>query len=168
MVSQLYNIPNEDIILEKISNLQPLNYNQFRWWRKFDQPNKPLQGRASLLAKIQNGDFEFSHYYWQAKYIEIELNQKYKESSDGQQYSESTRMDRARRKRLWEDFEKDEAKKLETLKKEFTKEFFIEGDQYEDEFERFDGTLEEFYNYCSKEYGKNLYRKPGRGRPKKY
>ena len=167
MNHQIYQIHNEEVILNEISKLQPLNYNQFRWWRKFDTKTKPLPNKSPLLSKIKNGDFEFSHFYWQAKYSEIELNQKHYESLDGQHFTESTRMDRARRKRLWEDFEKDEVKKLETLKKEFTKEFFIEPDEYNNESETFDGTLEEFYKYCSEKYGKNLYRKSGRGRPRK-
>lgn len=167
MNHQIYQIHNEEVILNEISKLQPLNYNQFRWWRKFDTKTKTLPNKSPLLSKVKNGDFEFSHFYWQAKYAEIELNQKHYESLDGQHFTESTRMDRARRKRLWGDFEKDELKKLETLKKEFTKEFFIEPDEYDNESETFDGTLEEFYKYCSEKYGKNLYRKSGRGRPRK-
>ena len=58
---------DEDTVLEKISQLQPLNYNQFRWWRRFDSPNKPLHKNSDLLRKIRNGDYEFSHYYWQAR-----------------------------------------------------------------------------------------------------
>ena len=42
---------DEDTILEKISQLQPLNYNQFRWWRRFDAPNKPLHKNSNLLKK---------------------------------------------------------------------------------------------------------------------
>ena len=44
---------DEDTILDKISQLQPLNYNQFRWWRRFDAPNKPLHKNSDLLEKFK-------------------------------------------------------------------------------------------------------------------
>ena len=42
---------DKDTVLEKISQLQPLNYNQFRWWRRFDAPNKPLHKNSDLLTE---------------------------------------------------------------------------------------------------------------------
>jgi hypothetical protein len=168
MNHQPYNIKNEKVILDKISQLQPLNYNQFRWWRRFEQPNKLLPNNSSLLDKINNGDLEFSHFYWQAKYMEMQLNQAYQESHDSHHWVESNRMDRARRKRLWEDFEKDEFKKLEYIRKEFLREFFIEGDEYDLEIVSFDGTLKELYSHCESKYGKQLRSKKRRGRPSKY
>ena len=168
MNHQPYQIQNEDVILDKISNLQPLNYNQFRWWRRFDQPNPKLPNSAPLLDKINNGDLEFSNFYWQAKYCEIELNEKFLSSKDSQHWMDITRMDRARRKRLWEDFEKDEHTKLEYLKKQFTREFFISEDEYEEEIVQFGGTLKELYIHCESKYGKQLRSKSRRGRPKKY
>ena len=74
-MNKLYNVSNEKHILKEISKLQPLNYNQFRWWRRFDTPNKPLHKYSALIDKIKNGDYDFSHYYWQAKYAEIEINE---------------------------------------------------------------------------------------------
>ena len=44
---------DEDTVLEKISQLQPLNYNQFRWWRRFDSPTKPLHKNSDLLRKLK-------------------------------------------------------------------------------------------------------------------
>jgi hypothetical protein len=57
-----------------------------------------------------------------------------------------------RRKKLWEDFEKDESTKLQDIKKNFLKEFEIDSEDYEDEIGEFDGTLEEFYYYIRKTY----------------
>jgi len=74
----LYNV-NEKVVLKEIKKLQPLNYNQFRWWRRFDSPNKSLHKNTDLLRKIQNGDFDFSHFFWQAKYTELEINKIYDE-----------------------------------------------------------------------------------------
>ncbi len=36
----LYKIDNPDLVLKEIKKLQPLNYNQFRWWRRFDSKVK--------------------------------------------------------------------------------------------------------------------------------
>ena len=44
---------DEDIVLEKISQLQPLNYNQFRWWRRFDSPNKPYTKILIYSEKLE-------------------------------------------------------------------------------------------------------------------
>ena len=104
----IYNVDKETV-LEKISHLQPLNYNAFRWWRRFDTKNKPLHKYSDLLDKIQNGDYEFSHYYWQAKYAELEIDELYNKCyPDYTLFNEKNAMGGARRKRLWDDFEKDE------------------------------------------------------------
>ena len=72
----IFKINNEDLIHKEISKLRPLNYNRFMWWRRFTQPKRPLDKKAPLLNKIKNGDLEFSHFYWQALYTEIEMNEK--------------------------------------------------------------------------------------------
>ena len=167
MKQKVFNVTNKELVLQEISKLQPLNYNQFRWWRRFDQPNKPLHKNASLLDKIQNGDLEFSHYWWQAKYTEIEMNEILENCIDYQDWSEKTQVDRARRRRLWEDFEKDEAEKLSYIRKEFSKEFRMTEEDYEDEITEFDGSLEELYHHCFVKYGKKIRIKSKRGRPRK-
>jgi hypothetical protein len=121
----MFKTHSEEIIKTKLADLKPLNYNQFRWWRKWDTKNIPLLNQAPLLDKIQNGDFEFSHYFWQAQFSELELNKKLTETKDTQHWIEVTQLERARRKRLWEDFEKDESDKLRTIEKEFLKTFKI-------------------------------------------
>jgi hypothetical protein len=167
MKQKVFNVTNKELVLQEIAKLQPLNYNQFRWWRRFDQPNKPLHKNASLLDKIQNGDLEFSHYWWQAKYTEIEMNEILENCIDYQDWSEKTQVDRARRRRLWEDFEKDEAEKLSYIRKEFSKEFRMTEEDYEDEITKFDGSLEELYHHCFIKYGKKIRIKSKRGRPRK-
>ena len=59
----LFKTSDPQIVAKEISKLQPLNYNQFRWWRRFDTKVKPLPKSATFLQRIQNGEFEFSHYY---------------------------------------------------------------------------------------------------------
>jgi hypothetical protein len=166
--NKVYNIDNEELIRKQISKLQPLNYNQFRWWRKFDQPQKSLPNNAPLLDKIKNGDLEFSHYYWQAKFTELAINEAFNEyNGDRQKLLEKNAMDLSRRKRLWEDFERDEKDKLTFLRKQFSKEFRMTEDDYENEILEFGGSLEELYHHCTIIYGKKYKVQSKRGRPKK-
>jgi len=152
----MYRTHPQELVERKLSELRPLNYNQFRWWRRWDSKRAPLPNKASLLAKIQNGDLDFSHYFWQAQYTEIEMNQKYAKAKDYRDYLDNVQLDKARRKRLWEDFIKDEAEKLEYIAKQFQKLFFITEKEYQKEIEEFDGTLEEFYYHIEVLFGKRV------------
>jgi len=80
---------------------------------------------------------------------------------------EKNGVDLARRKRLWEDFNKTEAELLATLKKEFLREFEMSSQQYEEHISNFDGTLEEFYMYCLKTFDRSGRKPERRGRPPK-
>ena len=168
MKHKIFNVTNEDLVLQEISKLRPLNYNRFMWWRRFDQKKRPLENKAPLLDKIKNGDLEFSHYYWQALYTEMEMNEKRNECIDDQHWIEQTRVDKQRRRRLYEDFEKDEVGKLETLRKQFPKEFRMTKEDYDDEILEFGGTLLQLYRHCEIKYGKKIRIKSKRGRPRKY
>ena len=59
---------------KEFSKLQKLNYNQFRWWRMYDVKVKPLDKRKPLRDRILNGDYDFSHFWYQAAWIEHDLN----------------------------------------------------------------------------------------------
>ena len=152
----IFKINNEDLIHKEISKLRPLNYNRFMWWRRFTQPKRPLDKKAPLLNKIKNGDLEFSHFYWQALYTEIEMNEKHINCIDDQHWVEESRVDKQRRRRLWEDFEKDEAEKLKMIRKLFSKEFRMTLEDYDDVILEFEGTLQQFYNYCEVKFGKKI------------
>jgi hypothetical protein len=164
----VYNLSHPIELVEKeLSKLKPLNYNRFFWWRRWASKKVPLNNKADLYDKICNGDFNYSHYKWQSLYTEWEINQKFTTAIDTTHFVEITRVDRMRRKRLLEDFEKDEIEKLTTIKKLFLKEFRMGGDNYEEEILEFGGTLKDFYHYCSENYGKKIQIKSKRGRPKK-
>jgi len=152
----IFKINNEDLIHKEISKLRPLNYNRFMWWRRFTQPKRPLDKKAPLLNKIKNGDLEFSHFYWQALYTEIEMNEKHINCIDDQHWVEESRVDKQRRRRLWEDFEKDETEKLKMIRKLFSKEFRMTLEDYDDVILEFEGTLQQFYNYCEIKFGKKI------------
>lgn len=167
MKGKVFNITNEDFVLQEISKLRSLNYNRFMWWRRFEPYRKPLPNKTSLLDKIKNGDLEFSHFYWQALYTEIEMNEKRNECIDDQHWIEQTRVDKQRRRRLYADFEKDEAEKLSTIRKQFPKEFRMTKEDYDDEILEFGGTLLQLYHHCEVKYGKKLRIQSKRGRPRK-
>ena len=90
--NQVYDGSNEETILREISKLRPLKYNKFQWWRKFASNNRPLDDKAPLLDKIKNGDLEFSNYFWQARYIELLLNEKREAAKDGMEWFTDTIM----------------------------------------------------------------------------
>jgi len=164
----LFKTSDPEVVAKEISKLQPLNYNQFRWWRRFDTKVKPLPKTATFLQRIKNGEFEFSHYYWQWKLSEIELNELHKKyNGDIQKLLEKNSVDLARRKRLIEDFEKDENARLDSLLKGFLREFDMTKEDYYIHIENFDGTIEEFYMYCLKTFDKTGKQPEKRGRPKK-
>ena len=71
-----------------------------------------------------------------------------------QKLLESHAIDLNRRKRLWQDFERDENEKLTFIRRKFIKEFYMGVEDYEGEITKFDGSLEDLYHYCSTKYGK--------------
>ena len=54
--------PPIELIEEKLSQLQKLNYNQFFWWRRWNRKGKPLHKYSPLIDKIKNGDYDDSPY----------------------------------------------------------------------------------------------------------
>jgi hypothetical protein len=164
----LYNTNDPKVILREIKKLQPLNYNKFMWWRRFTSKIKPLPKGAKFLDKIKNGEYEFSHYFWQAQFCELEINQKYTEyKGDIQKLLELNGVDLNRRKRLWEDFNKIETETLFQLKKGFLREFIMTHEEYDQHVIEFNGTTEEFYMYCLKTFDRSGKQAERRGRPSK-
>tara|TARA_R110001592_G_scaffold53499_6_gene164018 strand:+ start:204 stop:707 length:504 start_codon:yes stop_codon:yes gene_type:complete len=163
----LYEV-NEKLVLKEIKKLQPLNYNRFMWWRRYTSKTQPLHKNSDLLSKIQNGDYEFSQYYWQAKYTELEINEIYDEYyPDFQKFNEKNAVNGARRKRLWDDFEKEENGRLNQIIKDFYINFKMEKIQVKEEMGEFGNSIEKFYIYCEKKFGKRNKPLSTRGRPKK-
>ena len=138
---------------KEFSKLQKLNYNQFRWWRMYDTKNKPLDKRQPLRDRILNGDYDFSHYWYQAAWVEHDLNDLQVECKDDDGlFVEKGAVLRARRKRLLEDFERDEKEKLEELYREFPKYFRVSKDQVKEEMAKFSGSLIDFYYHMDEKY----------------
>lgn len=161
---------SRSFLKKEFSKLQKLNYNQFRWWRMYDVKNKPLDKRQPLRDRILNGDYDFSHFWYQAAWVEHDLNDLQVEcKGDDGLFVEKGAVLRARRKRLLEDFEKDEKEKLEELYREFPKYFKISKDQTKEEMIKFSGSLIDFYYHIDDKYKISFASYPlkRRGRPRK-
>ena len=154
-------------IEKELSKLRKLKYNQFRWWRMYDNPVLPLPNKAPLIDKILNGDFDYPHYKLQAELVEHELNElAQKCGGNNEMFGEKSSLMRTRRKRLLDDFEKEENDKLKRIYKEFEKNFTATKEQIEEEMLRFVGNLGEFYYYMGVRYSK-VQNPNRRGRKKK-
>ena len=132
-------------------NYYKMPYNRFMWWKSYTPKNKPLPNTASFEAKVKNGDYDLSPYKFEAELVEHRLRKKWFEYKDTAEFLEVAAMDIARRKRLLEDHEKDENKKLADFYKAASRAFQIEYDQIDAIIDSFDGdTIVEFYNFLKK------------------
>ena len=141
--------------LEKeFSKLRKLKYNQFRWWRMYDNPNPPKPKQSPLIDKIKNGDFDYSHYHFQAMWCEHEMNKIYEKigPQDMGRFVEETSLLRTKRKRLLEDHFKEEDNKLEEITINFSRTFRLPKEKVKEIMEEFGGTLEELYYYLADNY----------------
>ena len=128
-------------------------YNRFHWWRSYVDKNKPLSNRSPLRDRILNGDFDFGPYKFEAEVVEHRMNEKYVELHDDMgRYVEVTSLDRARRKRLLEDYEADEKRKLEDLSKSISELIGLAKEAILDELIEFNDTLIEFYYHITEKY----------------
>ena len=158
-------IHSKETINRELNKLQPLKYNQFFWWRKFKEKS-PLSSKDAVHARINNGDFDFSSYYWQAQYALLEMEEKTGHISDPSKRHESQTIYRERYRRLMKDFEKDEPQRLDDYIKAVTSLFEIEKEDLEKKMETFDGTLKELYTLIKTTYDFRTKQKR-KGRPKK-
>ena len=102
-----------------------MGYNPFRWYTKGKK--KRLPQSAHLFDKIQNGDFNYSHYYTEAEEARKEyssLFQKTMENTgDYAQARYTARMKNVRALKLDEEAHNDEMKMLYELRSSLKEEF---------------------------------------------
>ena len=131
---------------DRIATFQRNTYNRFYWWRRF-QPRQTLHHYRRLNERIPNGDFEVSDYHWQVLW-ETELEKEAIANEPNPDKKHEIRcMFGERRRRLNNDYEKDEQKILDEMYKAFKTELRMTREQVDDEMLNFDGTLSEFYYY---------------------
>lgn len=102
-----------------------MGYNPFRWYTKGKK--KRLPQSAHLFDKIQNGDFDYSHYYSEAEEARKEYSslfqQKMDETNDYGQARSFARMKNVRALKLDEEAHNDEMKMLYELRSSLKEEF---------------------------------------------
>ncbi len=138
---------SREVLEVKLSKLQKKNYNQFIWWRRYQQ-RQILPDKSSLHDKIANGDYEPSDYYYQAEHENYLLEDAIKDMKHYDDKLDKISLFRARYKKLHEDFLKDEAETTKNMKKDFCKEFGMPKEDLENMMEDFDGTVMDLYAHC--------------------
>ena len=138
-------------VKDKISTFTPTKYNQFYWWRRFKM-RETLHPYKPLYDKIKNGDYDVSDYFYQSKY-ELELMEEKLatiKSVEDQHEQRGLWMERYRR--LNEDYEKDEANIMKSLRKDFKTTFRVDDDELDAYMEQCEGDLMCLYNTVKQDY----------------
>lgn len=138
------------------TNYYKKKYDRFMWWRSYTPRENPLPNNYPLRDRILNGDFDMGPFEFEIQLVEHRLNERYERLyNDPGRLRQEEQMDKARRKRLIEDRDKDEQKKLETLKRDFLREFKMTKQQYDREIVRYRGPdLINFYYRMEQKFGK--------------
>ena len=131
----------------------------FYWWRRW-KSHQYLPVRKGLLARIQNGDFEYSQLFdwakYEMKYKQDELDQfvkEYKGKDDpktDELYRDIERRYQKRYNKLFEDAYEVEHRHLEGLAEALGKEFNVCKKKVKTIMEEFGGTTEDLYIYVDK------------------
>ena len=139
-------------IEQRLSQLSKKTYNQFVWWRRYQQ-RQVLSDRSSLYHKILNGDYETSDYYYQAEHENYLLEDATQNLKTFEEKLDKISLFRARYKKLHEDFLKEETEIMTKMKKDFVKELKISKDELDAIMESFDGTVLELYEHIKSTKG---------------
>ena len=108
-------------------------YDRFMWWRSYTPKNKPLTNRHPFRDRILNGDFDVAPYKFESELVEHRMNEKFIECRGYEDtFREATQVDKARRKRLLEDYEKEETRRLADLRKGFVQELRMTKEEYDE------------------------------------
>ena len=136
-------------------------YNPYRWFTT--QRKKRLPKSAPLLLRIQNGDYDYSIYFEEAKWNRQEAKQIYEDvinnaliSNELQKEHEaqlSSKMKRLKALKLEEEGAKDEERILKELRDELIKEFGVDLWDKAMENQRGKGTTEDLYLWYKKQVG---------------
>lgn len=131
-----------------------MGYNPYRWYTK-GRRVKPLKKSEPLLLRIQNGDYEYSPYFSEAKEVEKEGDKMVEflmktlkiecEFDRRHEAMEKTKMKRVKRLKLMEVGDEEEKKRLRELRLELEKEFDKDLWDKSLEKQRGKGTTEDLY-----------------------
>jgi hypothetical protein len=135
-------------------------YNPYRWFTK-GLKQRPLPKSAPLLLRIQNGDFEYSPYFYEAEEQRSKAKESYELTKQNalisdpllleREAQDSARMNRVKALKLMEVGHSDELRRLKELRDALTDEF---GKDLWDkcmERQRGKGTTEDIYWWYKKQ-----------------
>lgn len=135
-----------EFIQDKLSTLPIKKYNKYQWWRRFEYRNE-LSEKAPLRDRIFHGDFEASDYLYQFELEEYLLEEKERGCKTADEAHELRKLYQERKRRLIEDYEKDEKKLMVSLLSSLRKEFGLTNEFLMETMENFDGTTLELYDH---------------------
>ena len=127
----------------------------FYWWRRW-KSHQYLPVRKGLLARIQNGDFEYPKLFDWAKYelhyMQEELDNFVNEyqgndPKEDMRYHDIQKRYMKRHNKLMEDAHNTELRHLEELAKALSKEFKVDKEKVKKIMEEFGGATEDLYRY---------------------
>ena len=131
----------------------------FYWWRRW-KSHQYLPVKKGLLARIQNGDFEYSQLFdwanYEIKYKQDELDQFVKnyQGKDNPKtdelYRDIERRYQKRYNKLFEDAYEMENRHLEGLAEALSKKFKVSKEKIKTIMETFGGATEDLYIYVDK------------------
>ena len=125
----------------------------FYWWRRF-KSHKYLPHNASLLRKIENGDYNypdlFEHAEWELVWMKEEQEEFIKNYTGNDHRNDALYLDIERRarkrwKKLMEDALEVENRHLENLSKDLCEYFNIDRDRMRKIMEEFGGSARTLY-----------------------
>ena len=133
----------------------------FYWWRRW-KSHKYLPVRAGLLARIQNGDFEYPELFEWAEYEMHYMQDELDEFIENYQGNEDPKTDRLYRdiekryrkryNKLIADAMEVEQKHLSSLVKALSREFIVTKEEVREIMEEFGGSTESLYLYMADNY----------------
>ena len=127
----------------------------FYWWRRW-KSHQYLPVRKGLLARIQNGDFEYPKLFDWAKYelhyMQDELDNFVNEyqgndPKEDSRYYHIQKRYMKRHNKLMEDAHNTELRHLEELTEGLSKEFKVDKEKIKKIMEEFGGATEDLYRY---------------------
>jgi hypothetical protein len=131
-----------------------MGYNRFRWWTKGKKKNL-LPEHYPLSQKIQNGDYDYSYMFAEAKEMRDTAQKVYQQTYDNyggtdeknrvEVSLEASQMKRIKAIKLELEANKDEQNILYKLRRDLTKTFGV--DLWNEAMEKVDGDLLDLYTY---------------------
>ena len=140
------------------------NRSRFLWWRRY-KSHGYLPVRKGLLARIQNGDFEypdlFTHAEWELHWMKEDQKEFLEQYQGRDPLSDSLYHDIERKyikryNRCRTDAYEMEMRHLNTLVEDICKEFEVHKDYVMDIMETYNGTTEQLYYHIAKKKGYNI------------